>query len=115
MKSTEADSETFDILRTVPDDNAFYFYSSLDHPMGIKANNLEEFLRRLTELNDLSCIEFHAGRHDFENWIRMLGDATLAQQISAVQKRSHSTPVLRQRLAKTVEDRIARLKKVSGK
>ena len=59
------------ILRTVPDERAFYFYKGIDSPAGIKASNLEEFLQTLKKV-DATSVEFHTGRHDFENWIRML-------------------------------------------
>ncbi|MGI0090464.1 MAG: hypothetical protein ACREBS_02025, partial [Nitrososphaerales archaeon] len=81
------------ILRTVPDQRAFYFYGEINSPLGVKASNLDEFIQTLGRI-DASSIQFHSNRHDFENWIRMLGDDTLALQVESLGKASVSSAQL---------------------
>ena len=98
------------ILRTVPDERAFYFYNGIDSPAGIKASNLEEFLQTLKKV-DATSVEFHTGRHDFENWIRMLGDDKLSEQIVALRNRGLSSVQLHQKLIGIVGLRLEELRK----
>ena len=97
------------ILRTVPDERAFYFYKGMDSPTGIKASNLEEFLQTLKKV-DATSVEFHTGRHDFENWIRMLGDDKLSEQIVALQNKGLSSVQLHQKLIEIVGLRLGELR-----
>jgi hypothetical protein len=49
------------VLRSVPDEKGFYFYRSLDAPLGVKANSLEQFLEDLKSVEP-ACL----GKISFE-------------------------------------------------
>jgi len=98
------------ILRTVPDERAFYFYMGIDSPSGVKASNLEEFLQSLKKV-DVASVQFHTDRHDFENWIRMLGDDKLSEQIVTLRNRDLSSTQLHQKLIEIVGLSVGELRK----
>lgn len=95
-------------LRTLPPQNAFFFYRTVGAPTGAAARNLPDFLRILNAI-DLSSIQFHLGRGDFENWIRMLGDDTLAKQLADLRENKLRGEDLRVQLVGAVKARIDRL------
>lgn len=97
------------ILRTVPDENAFYFYKKIGYYLDVRARNLGEFLEKLSTI-DIVSIQFHAERGDFENWfLTTLGDATLARQ--AYSCRTKQGENLRNSLISFAGARLARLQK----
>jgi hypothetical protein len=98
------------VLRDLPNDKAFYFYTAENAPTGIMARSLKEFADRLQTVS-LMSLEFHCHRGDFENWIRMLGDEKLAQQISRVKHQKLRGEELRARLTKLVGSSYGRLSK----
>lgn len=101
------------ILRSVPPQNAFYFYRAIAAPTGAAARNLPDFLGVLNSI-DIASIQFHVGRGDFENWIKMLGDETLAKQISGLREKRLRGEQLRLRLVDTVKSRLDQLQKPPG-
>jgi hypothetical protein len=97
------------ILRTVPDENAFYFYKELGYYLDVRARSLGEFLSTIKTV-DKASIEFHEARGDFENWfLTMLGDATLAKEAFAC--RAKKGEELRNFLCNSVSARLSRLQK----
>ncbi len=100
------------ILRSVPPQNAFYFYRAIDAPTGAAARSLPDFLGVLNNI-DIASIQFHVGRGDFENWLKMLGDDTLAKQILELKERKLRGEQLRLRLVETVKTRLDQLQKTS--
>ncbi len=99
------------ILRTVPDENAFYFYKTIDYYLDVRARNLDEFLEQLKSI-DPASIEFHISRHDFGKWfVTTLGDATLARSVSTLSDTNLPFEQLRERLISLVQMRVARLRK----
>ncbi len=54
------------ILRNVPKEEAFYFFTSIGNYTGQNATSLDEFLARIKNLN-ARLIEFHLYREDFES------------------------------------------------
>ena len=99
------DTIEIDVLRVLPDENAFYFYKALGAPLGIKANSLIEFSSKLKEV-DKTSIKFHTERHDFENWIKMLGDSDLARQIATLSNQTLEPEKLQTELSRIVEARL---------
>ncbi len=97
--------ETASLLRDVPPQNAFYFYRSIGAPTGAAARSLSDFVGVLSSI-DIASIQFHIGRGDFENWLRMLGDNSLAQQITGLKEKKLSGEQLRLRLVDVVKTRI---------
>jgi hypothetical protein len=98
------------ILRTLPDEKAFYFYAGIGKPLNLKAKNLEEFLAILRTVDE-SSVKFHLERGDFEKWIEMLGDHKLVQSISDF-KSKKTSQTSRQKLIDLTKARITRLKKI---
>lgn len=101
------------LLRRVPAENGFYFYNAIDTPINIAAYSLIEFLDKLKETEHAS-LEFHLSRGDFENWIRMLGDETLAKQIATQRQKELSGELLRKRLLALLRLRIGRLNRAAN-
>jgi hypothetical protein len=98
------------VLRSVPPQNAFCFYRAIGAPTGAAARNLPDFLGILNTI-DLTSLQFHLGRGDFENWLKMLGDDTLAKQIATLKERKLRGEDLRVQLVDTVQARLISLQK----
>jgi len=60
--------KTSKILRTLPRDKAFYFFTSIGNYTGKSASSLEEFVKKILDVN-IKSLEFHFYRGDFEKWI----------------------------------------------
>ncbi len=101
-----------DVLRTVPSENAFYFYREEGLPSGVKASSLQEFLTRIESADPMS-LEFHSQRHDFENWVKMLGDPTLAKQMQTLASQNLTPDELKSKLVRIVRMRVGKLKKLA--
>ncbi len=100
------------VLRTVPNENAFYFYRGEGSPSGQKASSLQEFLSSI-EAADKNSLYFHSQRHDFENWVRMLGDPTLAKQMQTLASQKLTPDELKSKLVRIVRMRVGKLKKLA--
>ena len=59
------------ILRTLNNEEAFYFYENINKPTGQSARNLNEFLEKVKSVK-LESLVFHLERNDFKNWIRAI-------------------------------------------
>jgi len=101
---------TANILRSVPPQNAFYFYRAMGAPTGAAARNLPDFLGILNTI-DITSLQFHLGRGDFENWVKMLGDNTLAKQLAGLKEKKLRGEDLRLQLVDTVKARLGSLQK----
>ena len=100
------------ILGELPVEQAFYFYSGVGFQTGKSARSLVEFIDSIKVIEPTS-LEFHAQRGDFENWIKMLGDETLSQQIVNVRKFNLQGEALRKRLLQVLRLRYGFLNKIS--
>lgn len=97
------------ILKTVPREKAFYFFTSIGNYTGTSASSLKEFMERIGQVN-VKSLEFHLYRGDFEKWItEVLQDAELAGEIRRLQKLSLTGNSLRDQLSFTVSRRFKRL------
>ena len=102
------------ILRTVPREKAFYFFTSMGNYSGVSASSLREFMDKINEVN-VKSLEFHLGRGDFEKWVaEVLQDAELAGDIRRLQKLSLTGNSLRDQLSLTVSRRFKRLSSQTG-
>ena len=73
------------ILRKLPRENAFYFFTSIGNYTGVSAASLEEFIEKIKEVN-LKSLEFHLYRGDFQKWAdETLEDKELAEKIKSLQ------------------------------
>ena len=97
------------ILRTVPREKAFYFFTSIGNYTGVSASSLKEFLDRINEVN-LKSVEFHLCRGDFDKWMdEVILDAELAGDVRRIQKLNLTGDSLRNQLYATVSRRLRRL------
>jgi len=101
---------TSNILRSVPPQNAFYFYRAIGAPTGAAARNLPDFLGIINTI-DLASLQFHLGRSDFENWVKMLGDNTLAKQLADLKQKKLRGEDLRLQVVDIVKARLDSLQK----
>lgn len=88
--------------KSVRPDKAFYFCSSSGGFIGEKAMSLEEFAKKIKEI-DFESFKFHFLRGDFERWIaEAVGDSELAEKIRKLRKQNMVDSRVRNRLYKTV-------------
>jgi hypothetical protein len=97
------------ILRTVPREKAFYFFTSIGNYTGQNAASLKEFMEKINEVN-VKSLEFHLSRGDFEKWINeVLQDEELAVEVRKLQKFNLTGDALRNQLYIIVLRRLKRL------
>ncbi len=83
-QNVESDTQSAKVLRTVVDQEAFYFYEAIGKPTGENAKNLNDFLEKVKTVKAES-LTFHLQRKDFQNWVeKILGDAKLAREIGRI-------------------------------
>jgi len=96
------------ILRTVPPEKSFLFFTDIGQYVGEFAQSLEDFYEKISVV-PLKSLDFHFKRGDFEKWIRgTLGDAYLADRISRINK-SIQIEKLRTTLKRIVKRRLNQL------
>jgi len=99
------------ILRTVPYNSAFYFFTDIGQYSGELAASLADFCKKIKTI-DAKSIDFHYKRRDFQKWIRgTRGDVYLANEINKIQK-SIQGEELRVKICQIVERRLTELKKL---
>jgi len=107
-QNPEADTETVRALRTVKDQEAFYFYEAVGKPTGELARNLSDFLNKVKAVKSESLV-FHLQRGDFQNWVaNTLGDSKLGKELAKISSTDDNS--IRMNVCKTVEGRIDELK-----
>jgi hypothetical protein len=103
----EVNAKDVKILRTVGDEEAFYFYEDIGKPTGESARSLSDFLEKIKSVK-LESLLFHLQRKDFQTWInKILGDSKLARKIGRIPP-SHDEE-LRTKIQAAVESRIRKL------
>lgn len=86
------------ILRIVPKEKAFYFFTSIGNYTGESACSLKEFMEKINAVN-VKSLEFHLQRGDFEKWVNeVLEDAVLAEGIARLRKKNLTGDNLRHQL-----------------
>jgi hypothetical protein len=86
------------VIKTVPREKAFYFFTSIGNYTGESASSLKEFMEKINEVN-VKSLEFHLYRGDFEKWIaEVLEDKELAEEIRKLQKFNLVGDTLRKQL-----------------
>jgi hypothetical protein len=104
----EVKAEKIKILRTVRNEEAFYFYEDIGKPTGESARSLSDFLEKIKTVK-LESLVFHLQRKDFQNWIRKtLTDSKLARKMDRISPSYHDE--LRTKIHMTVENRIKELR-----
>jgi hypothetical protein len=109
--SPQVDTEAGVVLRTVADQEAFYFYEAVGKPTGKIARNLPDFLDKVKSAK-MESLLFHLQRNDFQNWVeKILGDRILADKLGRIA--SSKSGDVRMNICKTVENRIVELRESS--
>ena len=102
------------ILRKLPRENAFYFFTSIGNYIGENAASLEEFVKRIERV-DAKSLEFHFYRGDFEKWAaEVLEDGKLAEKIKNLKNLKPFGDTLREQLYLIVSKRFEKLKNEFG-
>lgn len=102
---------TSKILRTLPREKAFYFFTSIGNYIGESAASLKEFLEKINEVN-VKSLEFHLYRGDLEKWIdEVLEDKSLAIEITNLRGKNYSGAVLKEHLYNILAKRYDQLSK----
>ena len=105
-----ANSSVSRILRKVPRENAFYFFTSIGNYTGENVASLEEFVKKIKEV-DAKSLEFHLYRGDLEKWVEeTLEDKELAEKIRSLKSLSPTGSSLRNQLYLIVSKRYEKLK-----
>ena len=98
------------ILRTLSRKNAFYFFTSVGNYTGKRAMSLEEFAKKVREVETAS-LEFHFYRRDFEKWTtEILEDSELTKRIRSVKLLGPVGNNLRDQLDFAISKRLEELK-----
>ena len=102
--------KTSKILRTLPRDKAFYFFTSIGNYTGESATSLEEFVKKILDI-DIKSLEFHLYKGDFEKWItETLEDNILASKVKQLKALKPIGIDLRDRLYLIVSKHFENLK-----
>ena len=118
MKTKKVESKTdsnlySNILRIVPPNYAFYFFTDIGQYTNRCSACLADFCNAV-QIIDVKSVEFHFKRGDFAKWIReSLGDKELANEIEGVNKTIRGEE-LRTRIHQTLEARLTKLKKLQA-
>jgi len=103
------------ILSKTPLENAFYFYTGINQPLGVFSDNLMDFCDKVRSI-DIRSIEFHVARGDFELWLHYLGDIELAKRLRLIKEANLTGEALRERLCETLKSRSDELlERVTGR
>ena len=108
-QSVRVEGKAVRTLRTLSNEEAFYFYETIGKPTGQSARSLNEFVDKIKSVK-LESLVFHLQRNDFKNWIaNTLEDPKLAQKIQILP--TEHKDQLRTKICTTVE---AHLKELEG-
>ena len=100
-------SPPLNLLKTVPFEKGFQFYTAVGKNTGITASNTIEFAEKL-QIVPIQSVTFHFQRQDFQRWfINVIGDEELAKRIDQINVWTHDDENLRKKLSETVQNRIA--------
>jgi len=103
------------ILRRLPSGMGFTFSYEFARSSGLTVHSLYEFISALKSI-DVSSIQFHVERGDFERWLRhVVGDDKLADQIAKVNRPNKKLEgeALRKKVLAATERRIKQLKEIA--
>jgi hypothetical protein len=93
-----------EILAYLSMERSFHFYADIGKPLNIHAASLGDFCDKIQKV-DLSSIEFHINRGDFEAWFAGLGDAELARKTLLIREEKIAGENLRKKLYEMVKNR----------
>lgn len=86
------------ILRTLPREKAFYFFTSIGNYTGESAISFKEFMDKVNEVS-VKSLEFHLYRGDLEKWMaETLEDQELTREIENLRNQNYSGTALKEQL-----------------
>lgn len=100
-----------EILAYLPAEKAFHFYADVGKPLNAFAASLSDFCDKIQNV-DVSAIDFHVHRGDFEAWFAGLGDAELARKMLLIREQKMFGENLRKKLFDIVKKRSEELAKI---
>jgi hypothetical protein len=104
-------SKPLNLLKTVPSEYSFQFFTELQKNTGMTASSTVEFAEKL-QMIPVQSVTFHFQRQDFQIWLKItVGDEELAQRIDQINLWTQDDENLRKKLAETVQNRITELTK----
>jgi len=108
--------KTTAILKDLPLELSFHFYTEIGKPTGQVATSLLDFCSKLALAEPLqlqASLVFHMKRGDFVTWIKQsVGDLELADRINEMRADDQN---LAEKLHQTVDDRVKRLREATIK
>ena len=108
-KRLDSNKKIAEILRTVPYEKGFHFYTAPGHFTRETATNLDTFEKKLQTV-PVDSVNFHLQQGDFQKWIEnTLGDEELAKRVSSI-KQTLPVEDLRKELLAIVQTRITELR-----
>ena len=108
-KQFDLQKKIIEILRTVPYEKGFHFYTAHGKYTGETATNLDTFEKKI-QVVPAASIDFHLKRGDFQKWIEgTLGDEELAKRIKLIEL-TDLTEEMRKELLAIVQTRITALR-----
>jgi alpha-amylase len=109
-KRLESNKKIVEILRTVPYEKGFHFYTAPGHFTRETATSLDAFEKKL-QVVPMDSVNFHLQRGDFQKWIEdTLGDIELAKRVSLIKLTLPVEDLLKELLA-IVQTRITELRR----
>jgi alpha-amylase len=109
-KRLESNTEIIEILRTVPYEKGFHFFTAISSFTQETATSLEAFEQKL-QIVPADSVNFHLQRGDFQKWIKdTLGDGELAKRVSLI-KLTLPVEDLRKELLAILQTRINELRR----
>ncbi|MFZ0965236.1 MAG: hypothetical protein WAN82_01245 [Candidatus Bathyarchaeia archaeon] len=100
-----------EILAYLPIEKSFHFYVDVGKPQNIHAASLQDFGDKILKI-DISSVEFHVNRGDFEAWFMGLGDIELARKMLLIKEQKVLGDELRKKLYEIVKNRCEELAKI---
>jgi hypothetical protein len=105
----QLNKKIIEILRTVPYEKGFHFYTTHGNYTGETATSLDAFEKKIQVVPEAS-VTFHLQRGDFQKWIGdTLGDIELAKRVSLIELTLPAED-LRKELLAIVQTRISALR-----
>ena len=102
---TDKGKRTLKAVAPLPANMRFNFYVAVGQPTSLSAGSVKEFHDLALKVN-LTSLEFHVGRGDFENWFgTAVGDAGLADEFAKMKKKGLMGEDLKEAIVKAVDSK----------
>jgi len=100
------------LLGPLAPEKAFYFYTGVNQYLGLLANSLPDFCKKIKNA-DIKSVEFHLSRKDFERWLESIGDQEQAKKMGIIRETEASGEELRRLVYEAAKTRCDKLMIVS--